>query len=59
MTVQYTAKARGTMYATATLALPHPLGDRIELPVEISVLDRDGLEVSTATIRIWVTERPA
>ena len=59
MTVEYLAKARGKMHAEATLVLPAPLGDRVELPVEISVRDSDGLEVFTATIRIWVTKRPA
>jgi acyl-coenzyme A thioesterase PaaI-like protein len=58
MTVEYRAKARGTMNATATLRLPAgPLGDRLELPVQITVSDAAAEEVFTATIRIWVTER--
>jgi acyl-coenzyme A thioesterase PaaI-like protein len=58
MTVAYKAKARGTMHATATLTLPEPLGDRVEVPVEIAVLDNEGVVVFTATIEIWVTEPP-
>jgi acyl-coenzyme A thioesterase PaaI-like protein len=57
MTVEYKAKARGTMHAIATLELPDPLEDRLELPVDISVRDGDDAEVFTATIRIWVTEK--
>jgi acyl-coenzyme A thioesterase PaaI-like protein len=57
MTVEYLAKARGTMHARAQLELRPPLRDRAELPVEISVTDGSGAEVFTATIRIWVTER--
>jgi acyl-coenzyme A thioesterase PaaI-like protein len=59
MTVEYTAKARGTMHATATLQLPARLTDRTELPVDIVVADRGGEVVFTAEIRIWVTERSA
>jgi len=57
MSVEYRAKACGTMHATAALQLPDPVGDRTELPVEVTVCDEGGLEVFTATIRIWVTER--
>ena len=57
MTVEYKAKARGTMRATATLELPVQLEPRAELPVIITVLDRDDQQVFTAEIRIWVTER--
>jgi acyl-coenzyme A thioesterase PaaI-like protein len=59
MTVSYDAKARGTMHATATLALPSPLESRAELPVTITVRDDDDMQVFTAEIRIWVTEKPA
>jgi hypothetical protein len=45
------------MHATATLDLPDPLTDRLELPVEVSVRDAGGTEVFTATITIWVTQR--
>jgi hypothetical protein len=57
MSVEYLAKARGAMHATATLDLPDPLTDRLELPVEVSVRDAGGTEVFTATITIWVTQR--
>jgi acyl-coenzyme A thioesterase PaaI-like protein len=59
MTVEYKAKARGTMDATATLQLPARLTDRSELPVDVVVADRGGEVVFTAEIRIWVTERSA
>jgi acyl-coenzyme A thioesterase PaaI-like protein len=57
MTVEYKAKARGTMHATASLPLPTPLGDKVELPVAISVTDDRGTEVFDAEIRIWVRRR--
>lgn len=59
MTVEYRAKARGTMRATATLTLPQPLPEREELPVAITVCDREENVVFTAEIRIWVTRKPA
>jgi acyl-coenzyme A thioesterase PaaI-like protein len=57
MTVEYRALARGTMRATATLALPDPFAAPVELPVAVRVADRDGTEVFTAEIRIWITEK--
>lgn len=57
MQVEYTARAQGTMYATATLELPEPLSDKQEVPVAVGVADRDGQEVFTASIDIWVTRR--
>ena len=57
MTVEYRAKARGTMHATAALELPDPLTDGVEVPVEVSIADDAGTEVFTAEIRIWVTRR--
>jgi acyl-coenzyme A thioesterase PaaI-like protein len=59
MTVEYKAKARGRMHATAILVLPEPLTDKLELPVAIEVTDDDAVAVFSAEIRIWVTERPA
>jgi acyl-coenzyme A thioesterase PaaI-like protein len=59
MTVDYKAKARGTMHATATFALPDPLpiaGSGEEVPVLVSVTNDDREEVFTAEIRIWITE---
>jgi acyl-coenzyme A thioesterase PaaI-like protein len=58
MSVEYLAKARGKMHATATLALPEPLLDKQEVPVSIAVGDGSGATVFTAEIRIWVTARP-
>lgn len=58
MTVDYKAKARGTMHAVATLELPEPLpasGTGSEVPVRIPVTDADGAEVFDAEIRVWVT----
>ncbi|MBJ7472536.1 MAG: DUF4442 domain-containing protein [Solirubrobacteraceae bacterium] len=57
MTVAYVARAKGRMTATASLALPKPLGDRQELPVEISITDDAGTEVCRVTITIWVTAK--
>jgi acyl-coenzyme A thioesterase PaaI-like protein len=59
MTVDYKAKGRGSMHATATLTLPDPLpaGDEgAEVPALVSVTNDEGAEVFTAEIRIWVTE---
>lgn len=57
MQVRYTALARGTMYATATLTLPDPPADRQEVPVTVEVTDGGGEVVFTAVIDIWVTRR--
>ena len=59
MIVAYKAKARGTMHATASLELPEPLADGVEVPVQVSIADDEGIEVFTAEIRIWVTRRSA
>jgi acyl-coenzyme A thioesterase PaaI-like protein len=59
MTVEYLAKARGTMRAEATLELPPSLPDKSEIAVPVSVTDPGGQEVFTAVIRIWVTRRPS
>jgi acyl-coenzyme A thioesterase PaaI-like protein len=58
MSVEYLARARGRMHATAVLVLPDPLADRQELPVTIAVSDAGGETVFTAEIRIWVTLKP-
>lgn len=57
MTVQYLAKARGTMHATAVLSLPEPLPDGDTLHVDIAVRDDRGEMVFHADIAIWVTRR--
>ncbi len=57
MSVEYKARAKGTMHAVATLALPEALGDKQEVPVAVSVTDDDGTEVFGAFITIYVTPR--
>jgi acyl-coenzyme A thioesterase PaaI-like protein len=57
MSVEYTAKARGTMRAETSLELPVDLAEKQELPVGITVIDPKGQTVFTATIRIWVTPK--
>lgn len=57
MTVDYTARAKGRMTATTTLTLPEPLGDGVDVPVAISIVDDAGTEVLRGTIGIWVTAR--
>ncbi len=58
MSVEYIAKARGRMYATANLLLPEPLADKQEVPVSIAVSDQTRETVFTAEIRIWITTKP-
>lgn len=59
MSVEYRAKARGTMHATAELTLPDPPpgpeGAGSEVPVEITVADESAVTVFTAEITIWVS----
>lgn len=57
MTVQYLAKARGTMHATASMPLPATLPDGDTLHVDIAVKDDSGQMVFHADIAIWVTRR--
>jgi len=57
MTVEYTARAAGTMHCEALLDLPEPLGDGVEVPVAISIRDDGGTEVLRGEIRIWITPR--
>ncbi len=59
MTIDYRAKASGRLRATAELQLPDPLQDKQELAVYIRIVDAKDTLVSDATIRIWVTARPA
>ncbi|MFT5563697.1 MAG: acyl-coenzyme A thioesterase PaaI-like protein, partial [Myxococcota bacterium] len=60
MSVEYLARAGGTMHGVATLELPAvlPIEGGVDLPVEVSVTDDAGVEVFTATIHIWVTAKP-
>lgn len=55
MSVSYKAKARGTMHATASLALPDPPPDGEEVVVQIPVTDDGGTEVFRAEITLWIT----
>ncbi len=59
MTVEYLAKAKGTMRATTQLDLPKKLGDKCEITVPVSVTDPNSKEVFTASIRLWVTRKLA
>lgn len=59
MQVEYKAKARGLMTATATLQLPEPMPDKQEFPVEVAVNDPAGTEVFHARINLWITRKPA
>ncbi|WP_320673287.1 hotdog fold domain-containing protein [Patulibacter defluvii] len=57
MTVDYRARAGGRLTATATLELPAELAEKQELPVRIAIADREGVEVTSIEIRIWITAR--
>jgi acyl-coenzyme A thioesterase PaaI-like protein len=57
MSVEYTAKARGTMRAETSLELPADMSQKQELPVNIAVTDPKSQVVFTAVIRIWVTPK--
>lgn len=58
MNVEYLAKAKGTMRATATASWPADPADRFELPFEVAVRDSKDKEVFHATIRLWISENP-
>jgi hypothetical protein len=57
MGVEYRAKAKGTMHATAMVKLPEVLGDKQALPVNVTVADDARNAVFGAVITIWVTAR--
>ncbi len=58
MTVEYTARAAGTMHAKAVLDLPEPLpGGGVEVAVAVTIRDDAGTDVLRGEIRIWVTPR--
>lgn len=57
MTVRYTARAKGPMRCTATVALPSPLAERQQVAVAITIADEGGTEVLAGEIAIWVTAR--
>jgi len=57
MTVEYLRKAGTSLRAVARLdALPE-FGAAAEMPVPVTVTDRDGAEVFRAEIRMWVSPR--
>ncbi|WP_085096385.1 hotdog fold domain-containing protein [Mycolicibacterium fallax] len=57
MTVQYLTKAKTSLRAVATLAVPDfaAITEGTEVTVPISITDRDGTEVVSAEITTWVT----
>ncbi|MGW5052927.1 hotdog fold domain-containing protein [Actinokineospora sp. NPDC004072] len=56
MTVTYLSKARTSLHATAHLdAIPTFPTTPIDLPVPVSIRDKSGIEVITATITIHVS----
>ncbi|MBD8524968.1 hotdog fold domain-containing protein [Pseudomarimonas arenosa] len=59
MEVKYLAKAKGRMLAVAAPAVPAAHAEQgYELPIEVSVRDRGGTEVFSATVRMWATPKP-
>ncbi len=58
MSVEYLARAGGTMHAVSVLELPAVLEDGMDVPVEVTVTDDAGVVVFTAVIGIWVTAKP-
>lgn len=58
MEVEYLARARGPMRAEAQPAVPPVHADSgYELPIRVTVRDRDDTDVFRARIRMWVTPR--
>lgn len=58
MTVAYVAKAETSLRAVAELPELPEFGDTgFELPVPVTITDRHGQPVVTATITIWVTRK--
>lgn len=59
MTVQYLAKAKGTMTAEARPGIPAVHAEEgYELPIAVQVKDPAGVVVFEADIRMWATPRP-
>lgn len=59
MSVEYLAKARGRMRATATFAQPPRVAtEGYALPVEVVVVDPAGAAVFRARIAMWISPRP-
>ena len=60
MTVQYLAKAKGSMHALATPdSTAHASASGYAWPVTVSVKDDGGQEVFRALIDMWVSPRKA
>ncbi len=57
MTVEYLRKAGTNLRAIASLDPLPAFGPAAELPVPVTVTDRDGAEVFRAEIRMWVSPR--
>ena len=58
MDVRYLAKARGTIRATARPRVkPESSPEPYDLVIAVSVRDREGVEVASADITMWVTPR--
>lgn len=55
MTVEYLKKAGTSLRAVAALTAVPDFGPAAELPVPVSVIDRNGEEVCRAVIRMWVS----
>ncbi|HVK22436.1 MAG TPA: hotdog fold domain-containing protein [Actinokineospora sp.] len=56
MTVSYVAKAKSSLRAVAVLPVIPTFGDEpFDLPVPVSITDKDGVEVVTAVITIKVS----
>ncbi len=60
MEVEYLARAKGTMRAEAQPSIPPAEADSgYELPIRVTVRDREDSEVFRARVRMWVTPRIA
>ncbi|HYG06578.1 MAG TPA: hotdog fold domain-containing protein [Stenotrophomonas sp.] len=60
MRVEYQRKATGTLYATATPAVPlREAAEGYELPVDVAVRNAAGEQVFQARIAMWVSPRKA
>ena len=55
MTIDYLAKAKGTLEAEAILTLPAELQAKQDVAVAFTVRDRAGQTVSAGEIRLWLT----
>jgi acyl-coenzyme A thioesterase PaaI-like protein len=58
MTVEYVAKAESSLHAVAELDQIPEFGEPMELPVPVTVYDKNEKPVVRGTITIWVTPKP-